>query len=181
MKLLEAVYGRRAVRRYAATGLERADVEHLIDAAIQAPSAMNAQPWAFYAVLGSERLRGFSARAKAHLEAAGELPERARIMLRDIPNIFYGAPALVIVCATDEEAQSAQDCCLAAENFMLAAVAAGLSTCPIGFSRSWLTLPQTKSDLGIPRRAIPVFPIVVGVGAEEPANHGRRPPTIVWL
>ena len=36
-------------------------------------------------------------------------------------DIFYGASVLVVIAATSDAAQSAEDCCLAAQNLMLAA------------------------------------------------------------
>jgi nitroreductase len=68
---------------------------------------------------------------------------------------------------------------LAAENFMLGAYGAGLGTCPIGFSRPWLRLPDTKKELGIPESYEPVFPVVVGHPAESPPFPGRRKPVII--
>src|ERR1019366_10750989 len=91
-------------------------------------------------------------------------------------NIFHDAPILVIVCATSDEPQAAEDCCLAAQNLMLAAHAAGLGTCPIGFSRPWLRLPETQKELGIDAGYMPIFPVVVGHPAEHPPAPGRRKP-----
>lgn len=168
MDVMAAIYGRRAVRRYTAEVPDHLTIERLIDIAIQAPSAMNRQPWAFTVIEGSEILKSFSDRAKAYLP---EPPEG---------NIFHDAPALVIVCATSPERQAAEDCCLAAQNFMLAAYAAGLATCPIGFSRFWLEQPATKREIGIPEDHVPVFPIALGFPDERPVSHGRREPEIVW-
>ena len=91
-------------------------------------------------------------------------------------DVFHGAPALVVICATFPEAQAAEDCCLAAQNLMLAAHAAGLATCPIGLARGWLNRPETKAALGIPREYVPVFPVIVGHPAQVPA-----PTVYAWL
>jgi hypothetical protein len=56
IEVLNAIYGRRAVRRYTSAPMDARSIEELIDAAIQAPSAMNLQPWEFAVVLGAERL-----------------------------------------------------------------------------------------------------------------------------
>lgn len=47
MELLDAIYKRRSVRTYADRPVDRATLETLIQAAIQAPSAVNGQSWAF--------------------------------------------------------------------------------------------------------------------------------------
>ena len=45
MDINEAITGRRAVREYTAETLDEASVNQLIDVAMQAPGAMNEQPW----------------------------------------------------------------------------------------------------------------------------------------
>ena len=45
MELGQAIYARRAVREFTSEPIERATVLRLIDAAVQAPSAVNEQPW----------------------------------------------------------------------------------------------------------------------------------------
>ena len=50
MDLVEAVYGRRATRAFSPQPVPRAVLERLIDAAVQAPSAVNAQSWDFAVV-----------------------------------------------------------------------------------------------------------------------------------
>ena len=44
MDLKEAIYGRRAVREFTAESVDEKMLRQLIDAAIQAPSAVNQQP-----------------------------------------------------------------------------------------------------------------------------------------
>lgn len=177
-----AIYGRRAIRRYKPETLSRAAIEELIGAAIQAPSAMNVQPWRFAIIEGAARLFQYSERAKRHLleMADGPFPQATPLLGAGV-NIFHGAPALVVICATPPTVQAAEDCCLAAQNLMLTAFADGLGTCPIGFARPWLARDETKRELGIPQRWTPVFPVVVGIPDEEPAGHGRSPAEIVWL
>jgi nitroreductase len=179
--LLNAIYDRRAVRKYTADVVERGDLERLIAIAIQAPSAMNLQPWAFVVIQGEKRLREYSERAKTHLlQGAGQLADHARLLDEHV-NIFHDASTLVIICATADEEQAQEDCCLAAQTFMLAAFGAGYATCPIGFSRPWFRLSETKRELGIPQELVPVFPVIIGIPAEHPQPHGRNPARILWL
>lgn len=181
--LTATIYGRRAIRAFTPEPVAPAEVDRLIDAAIQAPSSMGLEPWAFVVIDGAQRLESYSDRAKQYYEMQGlsaNAPARVRSTLRDPAfNIFHGAPTLVVVCATTEDAQAAEDCCLAAQNLMLAAYGAGLGTCPIGFARPWLRLPETKAELRITPRYVPVFPVVVGHPAERPESHGRRKPVII--
>ncbi len=125
-ELLNAIYGRRAVRKYAADQLSQSELERLIVIATQAPSAMNLQPWAFAVVWGADRLKEYSECAKSYLLAgSGPLAEHAGTLAPDV-NIFHNAPVLVVICATGDDEQAAEDCCLAAQTFMLAAFWFGL-------------------------------------------------------
>jgi len=183
MELSSAIYSRRAIRAFSPEPVGADEIDQLIQAAIQAPSSMGLEPWAFVVVEGAAKLKKFSDDAKRYYAPHGiseSASSRVRAMLADPNlNIFHDAPSLVVICATNDLEQSAEDCNLAAENLMLAAYAAGLGTCPIGFSRPWLRLPETKSALGIPAAYIPVFPVVVGHPAETPASHGRKKPVVI--
>jgi nitroreductase len=143
---------------------------------------MNLQPWAFIVVEGREALSQYAERAKRHLvETMG--PDSPLSGYRDQLSdpafeIFYGAPALIVVAAASDAAQSAEDCCMAAQNLLLAACGMGLGTCCIGFARPWLDLPATKSELGIPAPCIPVIPIVVGYPKSAAPRVPRKLPKI---
>lgn len=185
MEFAEVVKKRRAVRDFTSAGIERPEIEALINNAIEAPSAMNLQPWAFAVVLDRARIDDYARRAKEWLLAT---PSRfpfeaaARQMLED-PNftIFYHAPALLLVLARSSEGQAVEDCCLAAENLMLAARERGLGTCWIGFARPWLNLPETKAELGLPQQYEVVAPIVLGHPVAWPESHGRKPAETYWI
>ncbi len=186
MELMDAIRDRRAVRRYTPQDVPDALVADLIEAAVWAPSAVNQQPWAFLAVRGRSRLAAFSERAKEHLFAvlpqALELHERSDELRQPGYNVFHGAGVLITVLAKPARYAPAEDCCLAAENLMLAAHGFGLGTCPVGFVRPWLNLSDVKDELGIPQNYEAVMPIVVGFPADAPVAGFRLPPQIAaWL
>jgi len=146
---------------------------------------MNLQPWAFAVLLDPKRIDDCAERAKQYLmDHFGDtgLEPSARSLL-DKPEfaIFYHAPGLVLVMATSSASQAMEDCCLAAENLMLAARDEGVGTCWIGFARPWLNLPATKCELGLPESCQVVAPLVLGYPDKWPEPHGRRPPEIHWL
>ena len=183
MELMNAIYGRRAVRAYTSDPLDEDIIKTLLDAAVHAPSAMNAQPWAFAIIQDRTLLRSLSDRAKGHLvEEHGNDPRMEPYWdeLSDPAfDIFYGAPALVVICAGEGGLVPAEDCCLAGENLMLAAFDLGLGTCCIGFARPLLNLPHIKSELGIPAGVSPVLPIIVGHPSARPVAPPRHLPRIV--
>ena len=185
MDLMEAIYHRRAVRSFTAAPVDQEVLHSLIEAAVQAPSAINLQPWCFAVITRRETLHRVATASKEHLLSVmrpGSPFLRFRGMLEDPGcNILHGAPALIIICATSAEQQAAEDCALAAQNLMLAAYARGLATCCIGLARPWLNEPEGRHLLRIPAECMPVIPIVVGEPAAIAPAPGRHPPHIVWL
>ena len=96
-------------------------------------------------------------------------------------NVFYNAPALIVISSLSESAWAVKDCALAAENLMLAATAAGLGTCWIGFAQGWLLTPEGKTALELPDAYRPVAPIIIGHPHFVPPPVARNEPRIRWI
>jgi nitroreductase len=184
---LDAIRQRRAVRAYTGAALDASRVGELLDAAVQAPTAMHLEPWAFVVIQDRALLKRLSDRAKSMLldqpPPAGHPGARHLEMLRDPAfNIFYDAGTLIVICRRGDSPFADADCWLAAQNLMLAATAHGLGTCCIGFAVPVLNAPDVKRELGIPDAGAAVAPIIVGrpIGAAAPAP--RKPPEILrWV
>jgi nitroreductase len=184
MELLEAINGRRSVRDYTDETVSDTVLQELIGLAVQAPSALNQQPWSFVVVKDEGLLTHISDQAKVHmLRAPLAAPaQRHRDMLADPKfHIFYHAPVLIVICAVDAGNWGVEDCALAAENLMLAAYSKGLGTCWIGFAQGWLDTADGKSALGLPSAFVPVAPIIVGHPHHQPTPVLRKTPDIRWL
>jgi nitroreductase len=181
--LMDAIFHRRAVRSYDPRLVEKATVDKLLAAAVQAPSALNSQPWGFAVLHGDKRLRAYSERAKKHLvvtyPTTWELHSRSELYGNPSYDLFHGANTLIVIYANSGGTQPAEDCCLAAENLMLAAYGLGLGSCPIGFARSWFDLPDTKRELGVPDHFTAVFPIVIGYPAGFTCVPPREEPNVI--
>lgn len=184
MDLKEAIYTRRAVRNFTADSVDDVTLRQLIDAAIQAPSAVNRQPWSFCIVRDKALLARISNEAKAHMLKTSPVAASHHFQeLLSNPDfdIFYHAPALVLISSVAESPWAVEDCALAAENLMLAACAAGLGTCWIGFAQGWLGTPEGKAALGLPANCLPVAPIIVGHPKSPAAPVPRKAPDIRWI
>jgi nitroreductase len=170
------------VRHYAPTVVDEATVRSLLFAAVQAPSTLNQQPWAFGVCHGHERLRTYSELAKRHLVETyhPQWEQYLRSELYENPNydVFHGAGTLIVIYAVSGRMHPTEECCLAAQNLMLAAHGLGLGTCPIGFARPWLDLPETKRRFGVADHLQAVFPLVLGYPALAEPSPGRREPEI---
>lgn len=182
MEFSQVVLDRRAVRHYKPDPVPAALLERLIDLATHAPSAMNAQPWAFAVTNDPARIDEFAKLAKEYYLTHEDVPNAVRALIGDASHsIFHHAPVLVLVLAKTDTEQAREDCCLAAQTLMLAARDAGLGSCWIGFGRPWLNRPETRAQLKLPRGYRVVAPIVMGYPTEWPPVHGRTPPEVRWL
>jgi nitroreductase len=185
MDVIEAIFHRRAVREYISEPVDREALISLVDAAIQAPSAVNQQPWSFAIVRDQNLLDRISRESKKHMLAdppAAVASDHFRALLSDPDfQIFYHAPALIVISAVAASPWAVEDCSLAAENLMLAAHAAGLGSCWIGFAQPWLGSPSGRATLGLPAAYIPVAPIIVGRPKSAPSPVPRKAPEIRWI
>jgi nitroreductase len=183
--LREALAGRRSVRSYAPEPLDDDMIRALIETAVLAPSATNAQPWLFTVVRDQALLERLSTESKAHLLA--NLPptlqtERYRARLSDPSfHIFHHAPALILISAVAARPWASEDCALAAGYLMLGAYGRGLGTCWIGFAQRYLNTDEGKRLLGLPAECVPVAPIVVGRPVAWPKPTARREPEVGWV
>ena len=185
MDLMEAIYHRRATRDYTDEPVGDELLARLIDAAIQAPSAVNQQPWSFAVVRDQALLDRISRQSKAHMLAGlpdMPLSEHFRALLSDADfQIFYHAPVLIVISTVAGSHWAVEDCSLAAQNLMLAAHAAGLGSCWIGFAQDWLATPAGKAALDLPAALMPVAPIIMGRPKFPPPPVPRKAPDIRWI
>lgn len=188
-QLLDAIYRRRSVRAYTEQLPTRSLIDELLDAAIQAPTAMHQEPWAFVVIQDKARLKHYSDQAKAMLRE-GELAVgwgstlRARAgrfeMLAEAAfNVFYDASTLVVVCRTIDGPFAEADCWLAAQNLMLAATSKGLGCCCIGLAVPLLNRPDIKRELGIPDEGAAVAPVILGYARGPLPASSRRAPRVL--
>jgi nitroreductase len=185
MELMEAIYERRAARAFTDQPVERAVVDRLLAAAVQAPNALNLQPWAFVLVQDPDLITELGQRAKAHfLEIL--TPDSPAYRLRPFLegpdfDLFHQAPTLILICTKPGGLLPDEDCCFAAQNLLLAAHGFGLATCPVGFARPWFRLPQVRRELGIPVEYTPQLPIILGYPRDAAPPGKRKPPEVLEL
>ncbi len=186
-RILKNIYARHSVRAYAPTPLDSDTIHTLLDAAVQAPTAMHEEPWAFVVVQDHALLQRLSDLAKPifveevrHRKAHGTSHSFNHFMRPNF-DVFHGANTLIVICAKPAGPFVTADCWLAAENLMLAANAMGLGSCVVGSTISALNIHKVKTELGIPNEYSAVAPIVVGVpnGVTMPASR-KEPLILSW-
>ena len=183
MELKDAIFSRRAHRAFTSRRVEEHTLRELLTAAVQAPSAVNEQPWSFAVVQSAEKLHQWSETAKRLLlEERGALPKLAEFLHIDSFNIVYDATTLVVIAVEHPNEFSAADCWLAAQNLMLTATELGLGTCCIGFALAALNTRDALRELGLGAEAKVYVPIIVGYPSATPEPVSRRAPHVAaWL
>ena len=186
MDVIQAIHGRRSIRAYRREPVDRALVEELLWAAVQAPTppVSGEVPWALCVVEGVDRLAALGARALQH--AREHQPKDKPWTWTERPGfkVFWGAPLLVLICAQAGNPETPLDCHRAGQNLMLAAFAKGLGSCWVGAPMPWLHSDGVAEELGLPRGYDAVVAIVLGhpadTPADSPAGNPRPRPPIVW-
>jgi nitroreductase len=187
VSIMEAIYRRCSVRSYSPERLDEDTIRTLLAAAVRAPTAVHAEPWAFAILQDRSALKRLSDRAKplfleevhrAHLDRGGHALD---IFASPDFNIFYDAGTLIIICGKPMGPFVVADCWLAAENLMLAAFSMGLGTCVIGSTVPALNTREIKAELEIPAEFTAIAPIIVGVpGGETPRTSRKEPEILIW-
>ena len=184
MELTEAIHGRRSTRAFTQKPVTKSILETLIADAIQAPSAVNEQPWHFTVIHNQALLDKISASSKTFMLKvieAGNFPKHLREHL-ETPDfqIFYHAPVLLVISSKAGD-WAVENASLAAENLMLAAYGHGLSSCWIGFAQHWLQTTEGKHSINLADEFVPVAPIIIGYPAGELRPVTRHPARVQWI
>ena len=178
MDLFEAIRRRRSVRRYLPDPVKKEDILTVLDAANQAPSAMNRQQWEFIVITG-RKIGEMGESFRQIIEEYTKNWESSRMKGSPFTReefiryaATYGGAPVVIVVLTDT-AQTAdlwranlESASAAMENLLLAATALGLGTC-------WMTGPlqdeiSLRRILEIPKEKEIVAVTPLGYPAEMP-------------
>jgi nitroreductase len=183
MELFEALKERRSYRAYEDKPVAEGVIKELLEAAVYAPSGMDAQPWAFVIIEDQEYMKDLSDRAKklvlAELEKQG-ISDADTNISDPAFNIYYEAPVLICIYADKNIDTYIQDASLAAQNLMLAAHGKGLASCWIHDTLFFDN--EIKAKYKLPANYAMVAPIVVGYPAgEKPVVEHQEPKILAWV
>lgn len=156
MTFMDIVSARRSVRNYTSQEIEPAKLDYVLEAARQAPSACNMQPWLFYIIKEKKN------REKLHACYARDW--------------FKSAPTYIIACADHSQSWKRKsdgmdhaivDVSIAIEHICLAAAEQGLGTC-------WVCnfdLPLLKKEFDLPSHLEPIAIIPIGYPDQQSTNE----------
>lgn len=141
-QVIEAIMGRRSIRHYKDTPVDRETLMKIAECGINAPNAMNRQEWEVRIIDDEEFFNG-----------ATELMKEAMpfFVKPDEPGFRNGfrnaVAAFAIACPEDNTGMLLQNVGLMSENICLAAYSLGLGTCVMAAPAMFLNSPEGKPYL----------------------------------
>lgn len=161
METIEAIFTRRSVRHFTPEPVPEKMIETLIKAAMQAPSAANAQPWHFIVINERDLLE----QVTTFHPAAESLHE---------------APVAILVCGDDRLERRPDrwilDCSAATQNILLAAHALGLGAVWVGIHPDVLRIEGMTQLVNLPEHVHPLSLVAVGFSSRTPQPVDRYKP-----
>jgi len=191
---MKVIQDRRSVREYTAEAVSRQDLDMILEAARQAPSGENAQPWRFIvvqdpatrkklgALAGGGSGRRFTAEfvTKKMQERFSGLQDEAKrraafekLTSGQVSAFLADAPVSIVVCGKKDVWDLPYDTSAAIENMLLMVTALGLGAC-------WVIAPcidirdeeRIKTLLGVPEEIKVISIISIG---HPTRPHRSRP------
>ena len=183
MTIMDAIYSRRAVRRFTNAPVAETAIHALLYAAVQAPTLAQDSAALGFAVIGDRQvlcdLSEWTGRLYNAVEGQAMIPHRAE--MNDL-DFFHGGSLLMVIYDLSGEARHVPECWMAAENLMLAACGMGLGTCLIAPAVDALNGAEWKRRLAVPKAALAVAAIVLGTPEGPLPTVNRYPPEVFsWL
>ena len=158
MDILQALLGRRSIRRYTSGVVDDDALTMILRAAMAAPSAGNERPWHFIIIRNRDTLRALS---QAHPYA----------------EMVASAALAIIVCADINVVKHRdywpQDCSAATENILLATHGLGLGSVWVGVYPREARVAEIRRVVPLPDHVIPFSLLPLGVPDEQKSAAGR--------
>ena len=189
--LMDALLGRRSVRRYLNREVPEEAIKRVLEAARWAPSPHGRQPWRF-AVLRREETKTRLAEAmgeewRANLEMDGQSAEVVEKRLQGSRKRLLDAPVLVLLCLYSEDLDVYPDAVRQQSEIMMAVQSLGaaaenalLAAYSLGLDAGWVCAPlfcpeKVTEALGLDPRLIPHALLTLGYAeGDPPKRRGRK-------
>ncbi len=177
---LRTISRRYSCRAYEGRLPERGKLEAIARAAVEAPSAMNRQPWRVLVVTDKALVEELDAEGMRLLAEAKERSTYDRLMGRG-GTLFYGAPCLFIVAMHPGTQMDtgivAANIALAATSLGLGSVICGLAALPFGGPKG----AHFRERLGIEEGWEFGIAVLVGYAKSEGRPHEPDGTKIRWV
>ncbi len=148
-EVLRTIARRRSTRRFKSDQIEPEELEAILAAGLQAPTAHNDQSCYFVVVQDSRLIEELSDGSKREMQKT-PVDWIAAAGRAEGYNIYYGAPTVIIVATRRDAVAPEADASAAIENMMLAAESLGIGSCWIGFAKFHFARPESGRRLEVP-------------------------------
>lgn len=168
-QVVETIMTRRSVRQYKPQTVERDKMQTIVECGINAPNAMNKQPWEVRVVDNADYINGVTELYKKANPKAAEDPA--------FKNMFRNAPTVVFIGHDTKSESSPFDCGLLAENMMISAWSMGIGSCCLGSPARFMKTPEAAEylqKLGFSEGYELLYCIGFGYPDEAPAAKPRE-------
>lgn len=168
-QVVETIMTRRSVRQYKPQAVEREKMQTIVECGINAPNAMNKQPWEVRVVDNADYINGVTELYKKANPKAAEDPA--------FKNMFRNAPTVVFIGHDTESESSPFDCGLLAENMMISAWSMGIGSYCLGSPARFMKTPEAAEylqKLGFSEGYELLYCIGFGYPDEAPAAKPRE-------
>jgi nitroreductase len=171
-EVLETIAKRRSARKFLPEQIKEAELQAILAAAMQAPSAHNDQSGYFAVVQKRELIDEMSEGSKVEMRKA-PFDWMVSMGSTEALNIYYKAPTVIIVAGKKDAISPLVDACAAIQNMLIAAESLGIGSCWIGFAKLYFTGPDRYQKLGIPEGYEVHYGVALGYKPE--GNVARAP------
>lgn len=138
---LQTIKNRYSCRSYTGEAIEQEKLEAIALAAVQAPSAMNQQPWEIIVIRDKAFIEEMDAATMEMLSKQEDKSAYERMMSRG-GKLFYNAPCIYVVV---KKVGTDLDCGIVTENIALAASSLGLGNVVCGLMRLVFDTPKGEN------------------------------------
>jgi nitroreductase len=177
-EVLHVIARRRSVRQFKREQIADGELQSIIQAGLQAPTAHNDQSCYFVVIQDKALIDAMSEGSKAEMRKS-PLSWIADLGRARTFNIYYGAPTVIIVATRKDAVSPVADACAAIENMLIAAESLNIGACWIGFSRYYFIDSSRYNDLRIPegyevQYAVALGPKPAGLTLHAPGRKRER-------
>lgn len=179
--VVENIMNRRSIRKFKPEQITELQLDTIIQCGINAPSALNKQSWEVRVIQNPELLNKIN---QTFVEdAKGKILQGSASRAQEPGfSVFHGAPTLIVVAKDRDNAYSAVDCGLFAENVLLSAESMNIGTCVVGSVSNVLNQTrELRAALNLPETHDVVFGISVGYADESPQTKGRDASKVEYI
>lgn len=181
---IKTILSRRSVRNYSGEQIKKEELDLIVNAGLNAPSACNQQSWHFTVIQDKKTINDLNKASKEAL-AKSEDDYLKSVAADESYNLFYNAPTVIVVSGERSALAPRVDCAAATQNMLLAAESLNIGTCWIGLVYPLFVSENAKewqNRFGIPESHELYHAVIMGYKAEENLQAApRRENTVNYI